>query len=92
MRSVLSLAAVCASWASVAAALHQIPLAPAAAIAEGASSGSGTFQQLIDHDHPELGTFSQRYWWSDEYWNGPGSPVSFFFKLLSRTTTNPVVM
>ncbi|QKX63870.1 uncharacterized protein TRUGW13939_11041 [Talaromyces rugulosus] len=78
MRSVLSLAAVCASWASVAAALHQIPLAPAAAIADGASSGAGTFEQFIDHDNPELGTFSQRYWWSDEYWNGPGSPIILF--------------
>jgi hypothetical protein len=23
-----------------------------------------TFEQLIDHDHPELGSFTQRYWWT----------------------------
>ena len=34
-----------------------------------------TFEQLIDHDHPELGTFSQRYFYSDEFWAGPGSPI-----------------
>ncbi|EKG10851.1 hypothetical protein MPH_12065, partial [Macrophomina phaseolina MS6] len=38
------------------------------------STGSTTFEQLIDHSNPSLGTFSQRYWWSDEFWAGPGSP------------------
>ncbi|GME32856.1 putative serine protein [Neofusicoccum parvum] len=42
------------------------------------ATGSGTFEQLIDHENPSLGTFSQRYWWSSEYWAGPGSPVVFF--------------
>ncbi|OMP83342.1 putative serine protease K12H4.7 [Diplodia seriata] len=42
------------------------------------STGTGVFEQLIDHEDPSLGTFSQRYWWSDEYWAGPGSPVVFF--------------
>lgn len=42
------------------------------------STGSAAFEQLIDHTNPSLGTFSQRYWWSDEYWAGPGSPVVFF--------------
>ncbi|KAK8211846.1 putative serine peptidase [Phyllosticta capitalensis] len=38
----------------------------------------GSFEQLIDHDNPSLGTFSQRFWYSDEFWAGPGSPVVFF--------------
>lgn len=33
------------------------------------------FEQLIDHDAPELGTFQQRYWVNSTYWKGPGSPV-----------------
>lgn len=36
---------------------------------------TGFFQQLIDHGNPGLGTFSQMYFWTDEYWGGPGSPV-----------------
>ncbi len=42
------------------------------------STGQGVFQQLIDHSNPSLGTFSQSYWWSDEFYHGPGSPVIFF--------------
>ncbi|KAK8209937.1 peptidase S28 [Phyllosticta paracitricarpa] len=38
----------------------------------------GSFEQLIDHGDPSLGTFSQRFWYSDEYWTGPGAPVVFF--------------
>lgn len=38
-------------------------------------SHQGVFQQLIDHNHPELGTFSQRYWYNAEYYAGPGSPI-----------------
>lgn len=34
------------------------------------------FDQLIDHDMPELGTFKQRYFYSTAYYKGPGSPVS----------------
>ncbi|POS74116.1 serine carboxypeptidase S28 [Diaporthe helianthi] len=40
--------------------------------------GNDTFQQLLDHSDPSKGTFSQSYWWSTEYWQGPGSPVIFF--------------
>ena len=40
-----------------------------------ATNGSTTFQQLLDHEDPTLGTFSQRFWWNDEFWAGPGSPV-----------------
>ncbi|KAI2620595.1 serine carboxypeptidase S28-domain-containing protein [Hypoxylon sp. NC1633] len=39
--------------------------------------GWGTFEQLLDHSHPELGTFSQRYWYGAQYWKGPGSPIIF---------------
>src|ERR1700710_723548 len=37
---------------------------------------AAVFNQLIDHNNPSLGTFQQRYWYSTEFWNGPGSPVS----------------
>jgi hypothetical protein len=37
--------------------------------------GNDTFEQLIDHSDPSLGTFEQRYWYNAEYWSGPGSPV-----------------
>jgi hypothetical protein len=40
-----------------------------------ASTGTTTFEQLIDHNNPSLGTFQQRYWYNTEFWNGPGSPV-----------------
>ncbi|EFX01073.1 serine-type peptidase [Grosmannia clavigera kw1407] len=40
--------------------------------------GQTTFQQLLDHKDPSQGTFSQRFWWSTQYWGGPGSPVVFF--------------
>ncbi|KAF6807958.1 serine carboxypeptidase S28 [Colletotrichum musicola] len=36
------------------------------------------FEQLIDHDAPELGTFQQRYWYNATYWKGPGSPIILF--------------
>ncbi|KAG6178013.1 hypothetical protein E4U36_006790 [Claviceps purpurea] len=36
---------------------------------------NGTFQQLLDHKNPHLGTFSQRYWYNTEWWAGPGAPV-----------------
>jgi hypothetical protein len=38
-------------------------------------NGWGTFDQLIDHANPELGTFKQRYWYGTEFWKGPGSPI-----------------
>jgi hypothetical protein len=30
--------------------------------------GKGTFDQLIDHNQPDKGTFKQRYWWSAEFY------------------------
>jgi len=38
-------------------------------------TGYGTFDQLIDHANPSLGTFKQRYWYGTEFWKGPGSPI-----------------
>ncbi|KAK0643964.1 serine-type peptidase-like protein [Cercophora newfieldiana] len=38
-------------------------------------NGWGTFDQLLDHAHPDLGTFKQRYWYGTEFWKGPGSPI-----------------
>lgn len=46
-------------------------------IAESAVT-EGSFDQLIDHSNPSLGTFKQRFWWSDEFYAGPGSPVVVF--------------
>ncbi|KAG8976892.1 hypothetical protein FRC05_002829 [Tulasnella sp. 425] len=33
------------------------------------------FHQLIDHENPSLGTFKQRYFFSDQHYRGPGSPI-----------------
>jgi hypothetical protein len=40
--------------------------------------GNATFTQLIDHKNPSLGTFEQFYYYSSQYWAGPGSPVLLF--------------
>ncbi|KAK0665427.1 putative serine protease [Cercophora samala] len=40
--------------------------------------GSGLFPQLISHSSPSLGTFGQRYWYSTEWYDGPGHPVILF--------------
>ncbi|CAK7263729.1 hypothetical protein SEPCBS119000_000631 [Sporothrix epigloea] len=37
--------------------------------------GWGTFRQILDHNNPDLGTFSQRFWYTTQYWAGPGAPV-----------------
>ncbi|KAI5856184.1 peptidase S28 [Durotheca rogersii] len=41
-------------------------------------TGIAYFEQYIDHDHPESGTFSQTYWYNATFWKGPGSPVVLF--------------
>ena len=41
------------------------------------TSGWSTFDQLLDHSNPSLGTFRQRYWYGTQYWKGPGSPIIF---------------
>ncbi|KAI1429081.1 serine carboxypeptidase S28-domain-containing protein [Xylaria sp. FL1777] len=40
-------------------------------------AGWGTFDQLLDHSNPSLGTFKQRYWYNTQYWKGPTSPIIF---------------
>lgn len=63
------------------------PIKPMKTISEKLRTGDGRkqssadatlsyFDQLIDHGRPELGTFKQRYFYSTDYYNGPGSPVS----------------
>lgn len=38
-------------------------------------TGVGWFEQYIDHDDLELGTFRQLYVYDITHWKGPGSPV-----------------
>ncbi|RAK80281.1 putative serine peptidase [Aspergillus fijiensis CBS 313.89] len=80
--SPVSLVAVTALWASLAAAVRPPRLAPRPIAATSQASESSvvesTFEQLIDHSDPSKGTFSQRYWYSAQYWGGPGSPVVLF--------------
>lgn len=52
-----------------------VPKPPLERTLSKAHTGQATFQQLLDHSNPSLGTFSQRYWYSTEKWKGPGSPV-----------------
>lgn len=49
------------------------PPGDAATVAPGVQNA--TFEQLIDHENPHLGTFSQFYYYSTEFYKGPGSPV-----------------
>ena len=51
------------------------PIEDTMLIAQNGSNGWGTFDQLIDHANPKLGTFKQRFWYGSEYWKGPGSPI-----------------
>ncbi|PPJ55361.1 hypothetical protein CBER1_10067 [Cercospora berteroae] len=39
---------------------------------------NSTFEQLIDHKNPHVGTFDQVYFYDTTYWKGPDSPVVFF--------------
>ncbi|KAF7719783.1 Serine carboxypeptidase [Penicillium ucsense] len=72
----LALPVLCASAAQAAIAPKPVP--PPAVDTSQAIQGAATFEQLIDHKNPGLGTFSQRYWWSSEWWAGEGSPVILF--------------
>lgn len=71
----LGLTALSLLWATGAQAAGRLPLPPPTTAATTATYGQSTFEQLIDHKNPSLGTFSQQYWWSSEYWGGEGSPV-----------------
>ena len=67
----------CLSFATaMVPAAHPVPPAIRAEIQ--VSNGTGFFNQYIDHDRPELGTFQQKYWWSDQHFAAPGSPVILF--------------
>lgn len=55
---------------------HDLDVLAKARLGNG-TNGWGTFDQLLDHSNPELGTFKQRYWYGTEYWDGPGSPILF---------------
>jgi hypothetical protein len=52
----------------------------AAMVAVMASShtGNATFRQYIDHDDKDVGTFEQFYFYSTEFYGGPGSPIILF--------------
>ncbi|EAW11756.1 putative serine peptidase [Aspergillus clavatus NRRL 1] len=89
MRSAACLLALGASYfGGIVSAIPQLPVPPPFEIQESSLlsgnarfrqvRGNTTFDQLIDHDNPELGTFQQRFWWSSEFWKGPGSPVVLF--------------
>jgi hypothetical protein len=72
----LSLSALSLLWATGAqAVVGRRPLPPPATAESSATYGQSTFEQLIDHKNPSLGTFSQQYWWNSEWWGGEGSPV-----------------
>lgn len=45
--------------------------------ADTSTIGNSTFEQPIDHTNASLGTFSQFYYYSDEWWS-EGGPVVFF--------------
>lgn len=62
--------------AAVHAAIPPKPIPPPSSAEISDFTGQSTFQQLIDHKNPQLGTFSQRYWWNSEWWSGEGSPVA----------------
>lgn len=45
------------------------------------------FDQLIDHNNPSLGTFKQEYWYSEEYYGGPGHPIVMWAPAENTVTT-----
>ena len=70
-------------------------------VADLPTQGNSTFTQLIDHSNPSLGTFEQFYYYSDEFYKGPGSPVVFFtpgevaaegYQVYLSTNTTPGVI
>lgn len=49
-----------------------------ASVMSSPHSGNSTFRQYIDHNNKDLGTFEQFYFYSTEFYGGPGSPVILF--------------
>lgn len=86
----LSIVTLLASWPSLSRAIHPPrpvppPVSRPVSTQSSVVDGNATFEQLLDHHDSSKGTFSQRYWWSTEYWGGPGSPV----RLLPCSDTSP---
>jgi hypothetical protein len=50
---------------------------PLVASSMNRSAGSSTVEQLIHHDTPELGSFSQFFLWNSTFWR-PGAPIVVF--------------
>jgi hypothetical protein len=69
------LALISSSLASVPARTRRLRVS-LPSLDEGVSDANGTFNQLIDHNNPSLGTFPQRYWYNTQFYNGTGSPVN----------------
>jgi hypothetical protein len=57
--------------------LMHLPKDDPADAASTSTIGNATFEQLIDHEDASLGTFSQFYYYTDEWWS-EGGPVVFF--------------
>jgi len=84
-RAIAALTLACAIFTDVAIAMshHDVPnfrnarfRAPPQGDTDAAATVyNSTFEQLIDHENPSLGTFSQFYYYSTEFYKGPGSPV-----------------
>ncbi|KAG8987344.1 hypothetical protein FRB90_003394 [Tulasnella sp. 427] len=57
--------------------IHDPPPPPPPAGNTGSASVTTPyyFDQLIDHNNPSLGTFKQRYFFSDEFWTRQGAPI-----------------
>lgn len=88
MRLSLCLSILSTSWSALVVATRLgVPKAPAHSATESFKYSTGYFDQLLDHDRPELGTFKQRYFYSTEYWAGPGSPVKMQISWLVRATS-----
>lgn len=63
---------------------HLLAAPPEEMTGDSSTIYNATFEQLIDHDNPSLGTFSQFYYYSTEFWNGTGSPVVSSSNILSQ--------
>lgn len=86
MHSLLYIASSMLYASAVHGAIPPKPVPPPSSAELVSFTGNSTFQQLIDHENPHLGTFSQRYWWNSEWWSGEGSPVVQTFDLFFGST------